>query len=304
MHLIIDAGNTRIKWACLPTFAPLPELSAFKANACFTQTWLNADIATQQSSALASAVLQAEQVWVSNVAGELCWQALCHLPSRAKFHRIHAQAEYLGLHNHYMPPAQLGVDRWLTSMAVWHYVGQSALVVSAGTAFTIDAIQVHAMASNAKQAHFLGGTIQPGLALMWQSLQQGTAQLSMPMSTIPTSQSHAEHASSARRIGFAQQTEDAMLQGCQLAMLGAVRLQYHTLSALTQQATQSLPYLVLTGGDAAWLASCLRETSTPLSGAEAVSISPAIQAIDTQKITYIPDLVLHGLAIAAQKSTT
>lgn len=289
MKLLIDAGNTRIKWAWLPTTSArvMPD---FQPSHCDTQAWLALDARTQQASALAQAVMQAEQVWVSNVAGVSFDQALRQCQTQASIHRMQSPAHYVGLHNHYLQPSQLGVDRWLCSLAVWRLLGQSALVVSAGTALTIDALQVDMTADT---AHFLGGSIQPGLALMRQSLQQGAAQLAPAWSDHGTAESL--FSASSCEV-FPTQTSTAMMRGCQLAMLGAVQMQYRVLAHRLAHA----PYLVLTGGDAAWMHHDLLHVTVNTID-KAVPHLPVVQAIAAEKITYIPELVLHGLAIVAQE---
>jgi type III pantothenate kinase len=71
--------------------------------------------------------------------------------------------------NAYRPPRSLGVDRLLNAVAATAEFGAPVIVVDAGTAFHVDAVDARGV--------FLGGAIWPGLALSLDSLHQGTALL-------------------------------------------------------------------------------------------------------------------------------
>ena len=223
MKLLIDAGNTRTKWAWCPD-QPHQD-AAWQVHALTHQQWLQGDADAQR---LLQAIAQAKQVWLSNVAGAHWLQPLPALEQR--LHLIQSSASALGVQNSYHQPAQLGSDRWCSVLAVWQQFGQSALVVTAGTALTIDALVV-----NQAGASFAGGSIQPGLRLMWQSLQQGAAQLDYaypPDQAVPS--------------GFAQNSQQAMWLGCVQALAASVVAQFERMLALAD----AMPLLILTGGDA------------------------------------------------------
>lgn len=313
MIVLVDAGNTRIKWVTLPEAQPRMPAQPYTVHRCALKPWLASDPSTQQSTALAQALRSASQVWVSNVAGLACAAALHAHAKQAVWHPVEAAPQVLGLHNHYTNPAQLGVDRWLTALAVWQRVRQSALVVSAGTALTIDALLVSDACSAAQAgvtqadvsqpcqayADYLGGSIQPGLQLMRQSLLQGTAQL-QAANPLPTTEADWQ-ALATLPHGFAQNTAQAMLAGCQLAMLGAIAMQYQALS----QRSAIAPILMLTGGDAAWLQAsivqaCISEGQPLDETQKAPAIKPLFPAIALDNIRYIDDLVIEGLAVLAQ----
>jgi type III pantothenate kinase len=67
----------------------------------------------------------------------------------------------------YEHPETMGVDRWLALLAARSRASGGLLVVSAGTAVTIDAV--------AADGQHLGGYIVPGLYMMQHGLWQGTA---------------------------------------------------------------------------------------------------------------------------------
>jgi type III pantothenate kinase len=225
MKLLIDAGNTRTKWAWCPD-----SLGAWQVHALAHQQWLQGDAEAQR---LLQAIAQAEQVWLSNVAGE-GWLQAFPVPGNKlkgeKLQLVQSTATALGVKNSYQQPAQLGSDRWCSVLAAWQQFGQSALVVTAGTAMTMDALVV-----NKDVASFAGGTIQPGVRLMWQSLQQGAAQLD-----------YAYPPDQAVLPGFAQNSQQAMWLGCVQALAASVVAQFERMLAMVD----ATPLLILTGGDA------------------------------------------------------
>ncbi|TXI44809.1 type III pantothenate kinase [Methylophilus sp.] len=226
MKLLIDAGNTRTKWAWCPD--QLQQDAAWQVHALTHQQWLQGDADAQR---LLQAIAQAKQVWLSNVAGAH-WLQL--LPALAQpLYLIQSSASALGVKNSYHQPAQLGSDRWCSVLAVWQLFGQSALVVTAGTAMTMDALL-----ASGTGAVFAGGSIQPGLRLMWQSLQQGAAQLD-----------YAYPPENTEVQDFAQDSQQAIWQGCVHALAASVAAQFERLL----HRAESPPLLILNGGDAALL---------------------------------------------------
>jgi len=255
MRLLIDAGNTRTKWAWCPA-QPFFD-ATWEINALDNTEWLQGGTAAQR---LHQAVAEAEHISLSLVAGSQWLQPLGALTPRLQ--SIQPPATALGLHNVYHRPAQLGSDRWCSLVAVWRQYGQSALIATAGTALTLDALVVSDAA-----AKFTGGTIQPGLRLMWQSLQQGAAQLD-----------YAYPAAPSPAPGFAPDSQQAMWLGCLQALAASVASQFERLQALGD----CHPLLVLSGGDAQLLHAYLP------------------QALAAQAI-IVDNLVLKGLAYLAEE---
>ncbi len=256
MKLLIDAGNSRTKWAWCPEQSSQP--TALQINTLDNQDWFEG---TAQAQALHAAIAHASQIYLSNVAGERWLQALPERDQRLQ--AIVAISLALGLQNGYSQPAQLGSDRWCSLLAVWRSEGKSALVVSAGTAMTMDALVI-----KKAQAMFAGGSIQPGLRLMWQSLQQGAAQLDYAYPDLD-----------AGTDSFPQNSQHAMWVGCVQALAASVAAQY---ARLCQQ-LDHVPLLFMSGGDADLIARYLPH------------------ALSAQAI-IVDNLVLKGLACLAECS--
>ncbi|CAH1388168.1 type III pantothenate kinase [Candidatus Nitrotoga sp. M5] len=194
--LLIDAGNSRVKWATVED-----------------GMWLHQNVLENtNASALCMAFSELpppDRILVSNVAGENMAQlisAACaawHCPIQF----IVAQVSLSGVRNSYEHPAQLGSDRWAALIAAWHHERSSCLVINCGTATTVDALSA--------EGEFLGGLILPGVGMMRSSLAAGAAQL------VQTKGVWQE---------FPRNTADATFSGSIRATIGAIRLQYEALT--------------------------------------------------------------------------
>jgi type III pantothenate kinase len=219
MLLLIDAGNTRIKWALAADDAPLGQWSDSGA---VTHAELNHLPASWQQHRVTRAI-------VSNVAGvKVRDQLQLMLPTTA-IDWFASRAELAGVRNGYRNPAQLGCDRFAAAIGA-HALepGKALVVATCGTATTIDALSA--------EGDFLGGMILPGLGLMASSLARNTAQLPQIA------------ASGAIPAGFADNTDDAILSGCLSAQAGAIERACALLGA---------SLCVLSGGAARYIAPAL-----------------------------------------------
>ena len=111
-----------------------------------------------------------------------------------------------GVKNGYDTPQQLGADRWAALIGARALHAGPAVVVMAGTATTIDALDA--------QGLFRGGLILPGLALMRAALARNTADL--------------PHAAGHYRAQPTN-TDDAIVSGAIHATLGAIERIHATL---------------------------------------------------------------------------
>lgn len=209
--LLIDAGNTRVKWALAePHAAP----GQWIASGAVAHAGIDRLPAMWAGRAVSRAI-------VANVAGPALRAALeALLPLDAEWF---ASTPMLGgLRNAYRNPAQLGCDRFAAALGARALEPDTPLIVATcGTATTIDAVSADGV--------FIGGMILPGLSLMSAALARNTAQL-------PRIDSGRVLATS-----FADNTQDAILAGCLAAQAGAIE------HALSQHAGARL---LLSGGAA------------------------------------------------------
>jgi len=221
MQLLIDAGNTRIKWALAAIDHDVGEGHAMGSV-------IHADL---EKLKLAWSTHKIERALISNVAGDVVASPLrkilveLNVPE-SSLTWFRAQKQCAGVRNAYAQPTQLGSDRFASLIGARHrYVGQRLLVVTCGTATTIDALEA--------DGTFIGGMILPGLATMATSLAVNTALL--------PSVDKADRA----RV-FADNTHDAIISGCLSAQVGAIMYAY-------QQRTDPHARCVLSGGAAQYL---------------------------------------------------
>ncbi|MBI5040313.1 MAG: type III pantothenate kinase [Gammaproteobacteria bacterium] len=155
MILLLDAGNSRLKWAILRN-------GHFEHGGVLEQT---GDAIKELASAAWGELDAPEAVLVANVAGEPLRRAL---NSWVKRHwkltpeYVVARAEQFGVRNAYAEPSDLGIDRWLALLAARELFPGPVCVIDCGTALTIDAL--------AHDSRHLGGLIIPGLQLMRDAL--------------------------------------------------------------------------------------------------------------------------------------
>lgn len=214
--ILIDAGNTRIKWG-------VHDGGRIKATGA---------IPTAEPEKLEGAIPPrsgAREAWVSNVAGVDAWLAIsAACASRGlDAHRVESKPEQLGVVNLYTDPRQLGVDRWLAAIAAHHWTPGNKLVVMAGTALTIDALD--------GQGTFHGGLIVPGPALMRRALEGGTAGLRL---------TEGEFAA------LPKGTPDAITSGAIQACVGAIE----RMAQVMWEAGSAPEKVVMSGGAARELA--------------------------------------------------
>jgi len=225
MLLLIDAGNTRVKWAVTDT-APLGQWSH------------SGSVAHAQLAQLADAwrQMQVRRVIVSNVAGaairsQLEDSLLQALPT-ALVEWFASAGERAGIRNNYRQPQQLGCDRFASAIGAHAMFPQQALLVATcGTATTVDAISADGV--------FTGGMILPGLKLMAESLARNTAQL-------PIVTAEGDHLPV-----FADNTEEAIVAGCIAAQAGAIERAY---AAFKQTLGNEEVRCLIAGGAGALLA--------------------------------------------------
>lgn len=233
MLLLIDAGNTRVKWACVPIDAPLQ----------FPAPWdAIGSVSHQGFEQLAQSISHHDFVRckISNVAGAALQQrieqlVLTQYPDLLVEH-FNAADAVPGVQNQYRDPAKLGSDRFASAIAAhYSFPGDDVVVATCGTATTIDAITA--------QGDFLGGMILPGLQLMASALASNTAQL-------PQIALHADSLDV-----FATQTDQAIASGCLHAQIGAMQCAVQHLAHRCGKPVK----LIISGGAAPYLVPQLRQ---------------------------------------------
>ena len=265
MTLLIDVGNSAIKWAPLAADGQLvdPQRQLHRGVG---------DVAEQLVEHWRGKVTPGASVIACNVAGagvaaavEKAARALALEPVLW----LLAQPRFDGafsLINGYRDPLQLGADRWHCMLGACALSEPPMVVVNAGTATTVDCVdRDDAKSADARAGRFVGGFIAPGVRLMIESLARETAGLP-----------HATGAASR----FPDNTDAAIVSGVLDAQAGLVNQVWSRFAAHLAIHRAAAPRLIVTGGNAAVLL-------------DRLSIEPA--AIEH-------NLVLRGLALRARFS--
>lgn len=195
MKLLLDVGNSRIKWGIFDN-----------------SQWLAEGVmATSEAGRLAGICAPIDDIDAivgANVAGQDLSRLIdSTLSERGKPRWIKSSKACCGVVNLYDNPAQLGVDRWAALIAARSLRDAACLVVTAGTATTADVLDQHGV--------FQGGLIFPGDALMRSALAERTAQLPLANGSFVTTP---------------RNTADAIASGCLNAQLGAVERMFELIA--------------------------------------------------------------------------
>ncbi|HEX2495128.1 MAG TPA: type III pantothenate kinase [Steroidobacter sp.] len=218
MILLIDIGNTRIKWARWSA-GRMNEQTAI-AHANLTAERLRA--------AMIEGAPRPQRVLASNVGGARVGELTAECVKaewNIEIEFVQSTASAGGVRNAYPEPEKLGVDRWLAVIAAHAMTPRAACVVSVGTAMTVDAV-------DASGRHY-GGVIVPGPDMMIGSLFRSTSEIAR----------RAEQGAATDSL-FADNTRAAVEQGAM-----------HALAALAERAVRTFeeqvgetPEFLLTGG--------------------------------------------------------
>jgi type III pantothenate kinase len=221
--LLLDAGNSRLKWGVL-------EDGSIRRTGHISQEQIRDKGLSVLTTKLPRRV---DVVRASNVAGNSFATRLSGvvgLHCNADIHFARSEKRGWGVTNAYRQPRLLGVDRWVAMIGAWAEMQAACLIVDAGTAVTLDAIDDEGM--------HLGGQIIPGVETMLDSLSSAT-------SDIPLVKAAAKQSPGDLKM-FGRNTAAAVREGAQNAIVAAIDRAFRTL-----QSNAYDPTIVLTGGGGA-----------------------------------------------------
>src|SRR3569833_1812736 len=148
MTLLVDIGNSRIKWARVRRHKRTDLQSAARpTNATF------AAFAAEHWAAIKAF----KKILIANVAGAASVPASTRpwpWPDRRRPVFVTAERSAHGVTNGYCIGERLGVDRWAALGAARERWSTAVCIVDAGTAITLDVLST--------DGHHLGGLIMPG----------------------------------------------------------------------------------------------------------------------------------------------
>jgi type III pantothenate kinase len=229
--LLVDIGNSRIKWAAL-TDGRLGKAHAAEYSGWKARDFVRRIIGSQRD---------VERILVSNVAADAVSDALAEgarLAGAPEPERIVTQRHACGVTVGYIDPWRLGVDRLLAMIAAHRrYPRRPVCAVAVGTAMTLDLIGA--------DGRHRGGAIIPAPPLMMASLLDSTNGI----------RRRAQGGAGGRGPAlFGRSTRAAIQQGSRYAAAAAV----DRAVAESRQLLGRTPQLVLTGGGASDLQPLIR----------------------------------------------
>ena len=160
--LLVDIGNSRIKWAFWQN-NKLEDYFACEYQADNLQNILSKNLShcAQQTVYLCS-VVSADINQLIKQWFNAQWQT--------EVTQVAVQAQQLGLTNAYENVNALGADRWMAMLGACHQYNKAALcVIDCGTAVTIDVVD--------QTGQHMGGLIMPGIRMQQQALLNGTQKI-------------------------------------------------------------------------------------------------------------------------------
>jgi type III pantothenate kinase len=217
--LLVDIGNSRIKWARLVNGRLRQRHAAAHAG------WRAPDYARLFRGA------RVEQAWVASVAGPAAGRALAAAARRAgaRAHFVVVPRRAGGVRVGYVEPWRLGVDRFVAAVGAHQLFRRVPLcVVGVGTAMTIDLID--------GRGRHRGGVITPGPTLMVDTLLSETSGI----------RRRARGGGAVGRGLFGRSTRAAVVQGSRYAAAALI-------DRAVEEAARAVgrnPLVVITGGGA------------------------------------------------------
>jgi type III pantothenate kinase len=220
MKLLIDAGNSRLKWAWWDGEILQGVSAAANAGTDFSALWKNGK--------------NAGAVWIASVASAAANAALAAaVRDRFGVDPVFAatRVQACGVRVAYAQPENLGVDRFLGLIAAHAQTQGTVVIAGCGTALTLDAL--------AGDGVHLGGLIAAGPQLAQDALRGGTARLA----AVPA----------GRVVEIADNSADAIESGTWLSAAALIG----RFLAQTARRLDGAPALILTGGGAAKVSALL-----------------------------------------------
>ncbi|HVW69378.1 MAG TPA: type III pantothenate kinase [Steroidobacteraceae bacterium] len=221
--LLIDIGNTRIKWA------RFDGKRLGRQQAAVHSGWGGEDYARR----VIGSGRRVERILVASVAGKRVDRSLVLAAKRAHVavpEFVTSQRHAGGVTIGYLEPWRLGVDRYVATIGAYHLAkGRPACVVGVGTAMTIDLV-------DSKGQH-RGGAIIPAPTLMVDTLLNNTDGI----------RRRAQGGEEGGDSLFGRSTRDALVQGSRYAAAALVDRAVGEARALLGGRA---PIVMLTGGGA------------------------------------------------------
>ncbi|MCE0496996.1 MAG: type III pantothenate kinase [Methylacidiphilales bacterium] len=219
--LLIDAGNTRLKWA----------MAGARGRIVLTGDIATKDVTAARISALARKHPKHRAI-VASVVPRLA--PVFRRAFAGRLHIVSSSSPALGLRFDYPKPSELGADRLAAAVAAHAEGAWPAIIVAAGTATAFTVLDA--------RGRLCGGAIAPGLQAQLAALLEHTARLPVIVPSPP-------------KGVLARSTREAIRSGLIHNFRGGAKEILRRLAAELRGPRR--PIVLLTGGNASHLASAL-----------------------------------------------
>ncbi|WFE67771.1 type III pantothenate kinase [Thiomicrospira sp. R3] len=224
MDLLVDIGNTRIKW--------MYYISGKSLHNCFTE-----EVSLSLTEILDKLELKKflpKRVLVCSVGSIEFTRSMISnilLAHTCTMYAIKPQKHAFGVTICYEDPCLFGVDRWLALLAAYNKYNSAVLLADLGSAVTLDTLDASGMHQ--------GGLISLGIGKMVKSLSNCELLPFIDEGMLPSS----------FQTGYACNTRSAIYQGVMLSVSSLL----NTAAINIGNSSFAKVKLVLTGGDAAMI---------------------------------------------------
>ena len=251
--LLIDIGNTRIKWA------RFDGQRLGRQRAAVHSGWDGEDYARR----VIGSGRRLDRILVASVAGARVNRSLALAARRARAPApefVVSQRRAAGVTSGYLEPWRWGVDRFVAAIGAYHLAkGRAVCVVGVGTAMTIDLVDA--------AGRHRGGAIIPAPTLMVDTLLKNTDGI----------RRRAQGGAGGGNSLFGRSTRAALVQGSLYAAAALIDRAVGEARALVHGRS---PLVVLTGGGAPSVqplvrSACVSVPDLVLRGLAAISSEPA-----------------------------
>ncbi|TDR30198.1 type III pantothenate kinase [Hydromonas duriensis] len=224
--LLIDIGNTRIKWHMQTAHTAMSATNEPNSLSHHNADWLQHFTAKMSQSAAPSAC------YISNVAStellNTVKNALHAIFPNIQIHNVLPQKQLGRFTLAYDEPLQMGSDRFAQLLGAQNLCAErDHLVISTGTATTVDGVLAN--------GQHMGGMIAPSIHLMRTSLHQHTARLPLDGGVFATQTAPTN-------------TTNALATGAHLSRIGAI------IAFVDHYMPHTTQHWLICGGDAPNLA--------------------------------------------------
>jgi type III pantothenate kinase len=211
MILLIDVGNSRIKWVGINSNNLTQIIIANRADQIAINHRGNTLTILEN---IIQTFLPIQKIFMVHVLGEVFDTKVKQLATQYSIplQLIYSQSRAYGISTHYVQASKLGADRFVAMLAAYQSrKNKACIVIDCGTAITIDTVN--------RFGEHIGGVILPGLSLCKESLNKKAKNLQK----IGEPSQVDQPTMLDKTTLFATDTQYGIQSGCYYGLAGAIK---------------------------------------------------------------------------------